>query len=308
MRILYCNADILTSDKKRELILETEKQRPHLIAICEIKPKHGALRELHEFEFDEYKVASHTNAVTDIGRGVIILAHSSIQHLIIDVNHSINDVNFNEACIIEVRLSGNDLLVFACIYRSPTKNDMSSENNTKLNCLIKNIASTKKYSHKCIVGDFNYPTINWKNWTTPHLEESKEEKFLDALRDSFLHQNVDDPTRCRGTDDPSLIDLILTGESNQVYNLEYLSPLGKSDHSVLTFSMNCDADCKPKSDRYTYEGADFVAMKNNLVSNGWHKDFSQSVDSKTVEELWQEFKKKTINLRNRFVPLKSIGG
>ena len=114
---------------------------------------------------------------TDAGRGVVILAHSSIQHLIIDVNRSINHINFNEACMVEVRLSGNDL--HASTAAKP-KSDTSTENNNELNCLIKDIASTKKYSHKCFVGDFNFPTINWKNWTTPHLQESKEEKFLEV--------------------------------------------------------------------------------------------------------------------------------
>ena len=192
---------------------------------------------------------------TNFGRGVIILAHSSIQHLVVDVTETVNKVHFNEACIIEVRLTGNDLLVFACIYRSPTKIDSSNENNNKLNQLIYDISSTKKYSHKCFVGDLNFPTINWENWTTKHQEESKEEKFLDALRDSFLHQNVDEPTRCHGTDDPSLVDLVLTGEANQAQNFEYFSPLGKSDHSVLSFSITCAADGKPQSERYNYEQA-----------------------------------------------------
>ena len=229
---------------------DVEKQHPHIIAICEVKPKHGALRELHEYEFDNYKVVSHTNMDAEVGRGIIILAHSSIQHLIINVNKSMNQANFDEACIIEIRLYGNDILAFACIYRSPTKNGTSTENNNKLNMFTNDISSTKKYSHKCYVGDFNFPTINWENWTTKHLEESKEEKFLETLRDSFLHQNVEEPTRCRGTDDPSLVDLILTVEANQALCVEYLSPLGLSDHSCLTFSIKCDAVLKAQSERY----------------------------------------------------------
>ena len=49
----------------------------------------------------------------DKGRGIILLSHSSICHLIVDVKFTLN---FEEASIIEVRLSGNDMLVFACIY------------------------------------------------------------------------------------------------------------------------------------------------------------------------------------------------
>ena len=124
------------------------------------------------------------------GRGIVILAHSSIQYLIIDVSCSINQVEFIEASIVGVRISGSDMLLFAFIYWSPTKWANSDDNNNKLNSLLKEIAASKNYSHKCIVGDSNFPTINWNNWTTSHLEESKGEKFLDVLRDSFLYPLV----------------------------------------------------------------------------------------------------------------------
>ncbi|XP_066936371.1 uncharacterized protein [Clytia hemisphaerica] len=270
IRIFYCNADTLTPEKKRQLVLDVEKHHPHIIAICEVKPKHDGLRELHEHELKHYKCVSHTNMTTGIGRGIIILAHSSIKHLVTDVNQSMNQVNFNEVSTIEIRLSGNDLLVFSCIYRSPTNNDTSAENNNnKLNHLIKDIASNNKYSHKCFVGDFNFPTINWKNWTTPHLEES---------------------------------------EANQALCLEYLSPLCLSDHSCLTFTIKCDAVLKPKSERYKYEDADFEAMKQDLNSDDWYKQFPEMADSKSTEELWQLFRKKILDIRNRFVPIKIIGG
>ena len=42
-----------------------------------------------------------------------------------------------------------------------------------------------------IMGDFNYPDINWK------LQEAGPEgiAFLDQMQDSFLTQNVSKPTR-----------------------------------------------------------------------------------------------------------------
>eukprot|EP00111_Clytia_hemisphaerica_P015044 TCONS_00044288-protein len=165
----------------------------------------------------DYKVVNSTNTDNNKGRGIVILTHSSIDHLVADIE---SPVEFEETCIIEIRLAKKDKLVFACIYRSPTKQANSHENNSMLNSLLKSLSQDKRYSHKCIVGDFNLPTIDWENWTTPHIEDSKEEKFLDALRDSFLYQYVKEPTRCRGTDDPSLVDLILTSEYNQVNNLK----------------------------------------------------------------------------------------
>ncbi|XP_066924072.1 uncharacterized protein [Clytia hemisphaerica] len=304
MKILYTNPDQLTSFKKKELQSMAREEKPHIIAICEAKTKAGALKELHEYEFDDYKIASQVNLDTDQGRGIVIFVHISIKHLVIDVKPP---VTFNEVCMIEVQLSGKDLLAVACIYRSPTRSTSSNENNNNLNLLIKSIALNKKYSHKCLLGDFNFPTINWENWTTPHLEDSKEEKFLNALRDAYLHQHVNEPTRCRGTDDPSLIDLILTGEENQIRNLDYLRPLGKSDHSSLAFNFVCYAYSKPTQTRFIYASANFKLMKNDPTLREWKEGFKNSSVNKSVEDLWESFKKVVIDLRNRFVPLKEVG-
>ena len=103
-------------------------------------------------------------------------------------------------------------MIFGCLYRSPTKTTYSDENNSKLNTLVNHPALNRKYSHICLVGDFNYKDINWHQWSTSHPEDSNEERFTEALRDSFLYQHVLEPTRKRGSDEPSTLDLILTGE------------------------------------------------------------------------------------------------
>ena len=103
---------------------------------------------------------------------------------------------FEEACLLEIKLRGGDTLLFACFYRSPTPTEMSDDNNTKLNNLLRSI-SRKKYSHYCILGDFNYRYINWQTWTTPHNEGSKEAKFIETIRDCFLHQHIHESTRRR---------------------------------------------------------------------------------------------------------------
>ena len=300
IRILYANADQLTPGKIAELYVHKQNEKPHIIAVCEVKTKAGELKHLHEYEHHEYSLVNQTNVDTIGGRGIIILAHNSIKHLIV----KISPVEFDEACIIEVRLADRDLLAFACLYRSPTRTRSSDKNNAMLNLLIKTISKDKKYSHKCFIGDFNFPTINWENWTTPHIEESKEEKFLEAIRDSFLLQHVDEPTRCRGSDDPSLIDLIFTSEENQIRDLQYLSPLGKSDHNVLTFTFACYTERKVNSKRYVFEEGDYTAMKQFIVANDWSEALLRSMEEKSVEESWRVFKDNILDLRTQFVPLK----
>eukprot|EP00111_Clytia_hemisphaerica_P017405 TCONS_00051474-protein len=176
-----------------------------------------------------------------------------------------------------------------------------------LNSLLKTLSQDKRYSHKCFVGDFNLPTINWESWTSPHIEDSKEEKFLDALRNSFLYQHVKESTRCRGMDEPSLVDLILTSEYNQINNLKYLSPLGLGDHSVPVFDFKCRAEQKPSCQKYAYSSADFQEMRYFLEAEKWTQNFIAKSNDKTVCELWEHFKGDLTDLRNRFVPLKEVG-
>ena len=85
---------------------------------------------------------------------------------------------------MEVKLRAGDSLLFGCFYRSPTPSNESNQNNKDLNHLFR-MLSSRNYSHMCLVGDFNFPDINWTTWTTIHNEESKEVAFIDTARDCF---------------------------------------------------------------------------------------------------------------------------
>ena len=132
---------------------------------------------------------------------------------------------------LEIRLRGGDTLIFGCFYRSPTPTINSEGNNEKLNSLLRSV-SRKKYSHTSILGDFNYRDINWETCATPHNEGSTEAKFLETIQDCFLHQHIREPTRKRGNDEASLLDLILTDEFMQV-SIIVSSPLS----SIVTLTI-----------------------------------------------------------------------
>jgi len=88
--------------------------------------------------------------------------------------------------------------------------------------LLKNLCEQKKYTHICLVGDFNYGSINWVNWTTSKSEDSLEANFLETLWDFFLFQSVSEPIRNCDTDEPSTLDFILTNEENHVLEKKQL--------------------------------------------------------------------------------------
>ena len=68
--------------------------------------------------------------------------------------------------------------------------------------------SKSKHTYKIVVGDFNYRGIDWVKGCCTTNEESKDFKFLEAVRDTYFHQHTNQPTGGRGTDDPSLLDLV----------------------------------------------------------------------------------------------------
>jgi hypothetical protein len=95
------------------------------------------------------------------------------------------------------------------------------------------------------MGDFNLPNL-LKSET--HPINSFDSAFQDLLQDLPLYNNVSNNTRYRGTDVPSILDLILTSEEHVVENLSYDAPLGLSDHLILTFKYVCEA--QRSSDAY----------------------------------------------------------
>ena len=90
------------------------------------------------------------------------------------------------------------------------------------------------------MGDFNYPKINWKQWTSSgDTDIIDAEAFLECIRDSYLYQHVTKFTRTRENSEPiaSTQDLIFTNEEGMVDDTRITSPLGHSDHCVITFKF-----------------------------------------------------------------------
>ena len=88
------------------------------------------------------------------------------------------------------------------------------------------------------MGDFNLPKIDWETWETDSTNlNDLENKYLEAIQDSFLYQYITKPTRNRINNNPSILDLVLTNKQGMVSEVEIIRC--KSDHSWITFWFNC---------------------------------------------------------------------
>lgn len=298
--ILFTNADQLTTSKMTELRNRIKVEKPLIIGICEVKPKNSKKFDIRDFDIPEYTMHPvNLEASTPVlsSRGIIVYTHKSIDNSVIEYQQE----SFEEACLIAIRLRGGDKLVFGCFYRSPTQSDTSKKNNEELNKLIESISS-RKHSHLCLVGDFNFRDINWTSWTTHHNEDSAEWKFINSIQNSFLYQHVENTTRRRGNNEPSLLDLIFTNERLHISEIKHHAPLGKSDHDVITFNYHSYLDFSEPKTRFLYEKADYESMRKHLQSLKWKDDFVSNTNHKSIEMLWENIKTTIMSLRDSFVP------
>jgi hypothetical protein len=88
------------------------------------------------------------------------------------------------------------------------------------------------------------------------------------------------PTGWRGT----ILDLVLTKEDSLIENFEYQSPLGKSDHCVLSFDYKCSISISRQNrQRRNYSTTDFENFRKEVYTIVWEdllrKDTGWSLES-----------------------------
>ena len=134
------------------------------------------------------------------------------------------------------------------------------------------VIASKLKGDLLIIGDFNYPTIDWEQLSTPHNINHCASKFLEIIQSSFLHQVVDSPTYHRPNQNPTLIDLIFSSNDHAVSNLYFHSPLGKSHHKILKFDYYIKDINKKERERLMYHKANYQGMRDSLQNVNWDEN------------------------------------
>ena len=176
----------------------------------------------------------------------------------------------------------SEIFVGVC-YKSPT----ASDEEVKAICdLIKHFSQFDSV----LIGDFNYPDINWR------LRESGNQgsEFLDLVNDCFLSQHVKEPTRGK-----NILDLIFSTEPSMITDVQVRSPVSNSDHNLITFQIEFDLGEEEKvGTKFRYDSADYHLIQQELMDIDWKEKFK----SKDVEEMWVLLKNEIIDKRDKFVP------
>ena len=145
-------------------------------------------------------------------------------------------MNNCECIISDVLTDKSNYLRYVTVYRPPNCN---LENSKLLMDIIYEYVENVKYF--TIVGDLNFPDIDWENLTA-NCAISRE--FLSFCLRTGANQYVSFPTRMQ-----NILDLVLCSEKSFIHSVNSYVPFSTSDHSAVlcTYAIH---STKSKDDVY----------------------------------------------------------
>ena len=115
------------------------------------------------------------------GGGLLLFVREDLEA--VDCNDSMGN-QFKESLWCTIRTSSNSKLLVGLIYRSPASDEL---NNEELLNLFQRATERNDIEHIMIMGDMDYPEIDFPNGMVNAGEHSASSKFFEKMQDLFLH-------------------------------------------------------------------------------------------------------------------------
>jgi len=156
--------------------------------------------------------------------------------------------------------------------------------------------------HVLIMGDFNYPHIDYVNGLTKSGYSDPSSLFFQKTQDLCLFQHVLQPRRIRHHQEPSTLDYVFTSEHNLIDHVTYDAPLGKSDHVALKWKLLLKVHDLPSNQRkFNYFSGNYEVIQHNLGMIDWKERWN----GKSLPEMWTDFKTTLMDQVSLHIPLKA---
>ena len=213
------------------------------------------------------------------GGGILVYAKSTL------ICHEITTPpDIIQVAAIQTKLNKDSLNTYI-VYRSPNS---STENNSRLNELLRTVPR-----NSVIVGDFNYPSINWELLSgNTHAME-----FIDAIGENFLSQHVSFPTHDCG----NILDLVISNIPSRINSISDCGKLGNSDHCIICTEVDATFTPHiPKHELWNFKFAQFEEMRAALLNIQW-----EAILIHDIETDWNIFKSTLQALCNKHIPKKT---
>ena len=277
---------------------------PDIIALNKIKPKNGNPPDQKMMNIPGYTV--HTSNLDEPNtRGTCIYVKDEIKSVPITIDgHRFKDCNTVK--ITQSDNTSNTSILIQCIYRSGTP-ATAALNDEEMLKLMTETSRAPNYKRKITVGDFNLNKITWN--PDPQLpdntaETSPEARFVECFRDSFQSQHITEPTRYREGNTPTCHDLLITSTETDVTDIQYLPPIGASDHVTLQCTIKADEPTTPATRVVKlYDKTDFTKLREML-----NLDWDKTLENLDPQEAMDKFEEVYNNAIDQCVPTKVIDG
>lgn len=217
------------------------------------------------------------------GGGVLIAIRTTIPHV------GVVGFPLQEAVAVVI----NNSTILLCVYRPPSNEDKRFLEGL-LEELERNVART---SLSCsladsliIIGDLNYPGINWAGHSPVVKSNARSsqtlEIFMNTLSEYGLIQMIQEPTHTHG----NTLDLIMSNTKSTIRGLQVYPP-EISDHSSIVFSIHmamCKLDRESFQVVYSYKNINMGAYVDKM--DRIHNELKESYEAGgDVDYLWSYF-------------------
>jgi len=258
-----------------------EEEKPHIVIIAEswLNEEVGE----SEIQIPNYKIVAREdrkNTAGGRGGGLLIYAKSELKCFTKKSKPICGSTQMQQVKV-------NDYLITA-VYKSPNQ---SKEENLQLFEFLKNVPSKS-----IIVGDFNFPKIDWRT-TTPTGAKAEMELFLESIQESFLNQLVRNPTHRAG----NILDLVLVSDESIVQNeIQILTEKAISDHFPLIIELNLVNEIPDTQELIPdFKKANFHGMRQHL----FEANMPMKMTGMSTEAMWNFLKSEINDSVLKFVPL-----
>ena len=290
--MIYGNARSVIK-KMDELRCLAVDEKPDVICICESWTNGDHTRTF--LSVDDYSIACRRDRIdttAGFGGGLLIYVKND---LCAPEFVKPEFQEFNQCCCIKLPIRNGQFLQLVLVYRPHKLYDQSDDTaDVKTNnALLANLFHTVP-KPAVFIGDFNCSDINWENSSSG----SHGSFLLQAANDNFYLQHVDFPTLTAAGTRP---DLVFSSDANLVHDVKSLSPLGKSDHSMLLVTIVGATRRAVTSELVPdWKKADMEGLRGELAGMNWE----EKLDNLDCEGSWTLFKTTLDELQAKYVPLK----
>ena len=295
---MYTNIDGILSSvlEVRDYLKEN---RPDVLCLTETKLKENVHLSFKEEGYNNWRRDRRGKG----GGGVLIIVREDIY---------VEEVQYGdgmeEVIGITIRTSGKARRRIILTYVPPRTNAWKMEEHKEmqrgvLKCLDSMI---RKDGKVLLVGDFNCKNVRWEEMEVIANAGEWSEEMLQLAMVNTMDQWVEESTRYRGEEEPSMLDLVFTKKPEPRPTIKYLSPMGKSDHVVIEMELQEWEIIVHKEDhkngRLNYARTNFVELRKFFGRVNW----KVLMEGKNVQEKYEAFLNKYNEGVKKYVPIYKV--